>query len=445
MMAERNEAQEYVLAMARESNVKFIRLWFVDILGNLKGFAITVEELEDALTKGVVFDGASIEGFTRISETDMVAMPDPSTFRILPWRPKENAVARMFCDILTPDGQPFPGDPRFVLKRNLQRAAKKGFTYYVGPEIEFFYLKGLDDLKPLDRGDYFDQLSIDPTTDMRRDTVLTLREMDISVKYSHHEGAPGQHEIDLQYTDALTMADHVMTARTVIKEVAYRHHHYATFMPKPFGDVNGSGMHIHQSLFSGEDNAFFDDKDPYKMSHIGKRFIAGLIKHAPEITLVTNQWINSYKRLVPGFEAPIYISWAWINRGDLIRVPAYKPGRPDSVHIEYRAPDPSCNPYLAFSAMLAVGLAGIDGEYETPPALEKSASHMTEDERREMGIRQLPQSLWDATGHAERSGVLAEALGSPLLETLIQNKKIEWDKFHSHITDYELQRYLPML
>ena len=445
MLQEMDEAQKYVLTMARENDVKFIRLWFSDILGNLKGFAITVEELEEALIRGVGFDGSSILGFARIDESDMIAMPDPTTFRILPWRPRQKAVARMFCDILIPDGHPFEGDPRYVLKRSVERAARMGFTYYVGPELEYFYVKSPHNPEPLDQGGYFDQLTMEPSSDMRRETVLTLHEMGILVKYSHHEVASSQHEVDLQYTDAVAMADNIMTAKTVIKEVAHNHGIYATFMPKPFSGVNGSGMHVYQSLFMGDRNGFFDTEDPYKLSRLGKLYVAGLIKHAPEITLVTNQWVNSYKRLVPGYEAPVYISWAQVNRSDLIRVPAYKPGREDSVRIEYRAPDPACNPYLTFAVMLNAGLAGIEGEYEVPLPVEKNVFQMDEEERREKGIGTLPGSLWEAIVAAEGSEMLRMTLGDHLFTSFIQNKKIEWESYRSQVTDYEIKYYLPML
>lgn len=445
MAAERDEAKEYVLRMAKENDVMFIRLWFSDILGNLKGFAITVEELEDALDRGVGFDGSSVEGFARIDESDMIAMPDPSTFRILPWRPRENAVARMFCDILTPEGEPFEGDPRFVLKRNVERAAKLGFTFYVGPELEYFYFKDSNNPELLDQGGYFDQIPMELASDLRRETVIMLSEMGIPVKYSHHEVAPSQHEIDLQYTDAVTMADSVMTTKQVIKEVALRHNIYASFMPKPVFGINGSGMHIHQSLFKGGRNAFFDPNAPWKLSKIAKCYIAGLMRHAPEITLVTNQWVNSYKRLVPGYEAPVYISWARINRSDLIRVPAYRPGREDSVRIEYRAPDPACNPYLAFSVMLAAGLEGIEKEYEPPPPTEVNVYELTEEERRRRGIGTLPGSLWEAIVLAERSELVRKALGEHVFHSFIRNKKIEWDRYRAQVTDYELKRYLPIL
>ena len=444
-MKVQDEAKEFVLRTSKENDVKFIRLWFCDILGNLKGFAITVEELEDALERGVGFDGSAIEGFVRIFESDMIAMPDPTTFRALPWRPRQNSVARMFCDIHRPTGEPFDGDPRYVLKKNVQRATDLGFTFYVGPELEYFYLAAPDDPAPLDQGGYFDQMSTDFASDLRRDTVLTLAEMGILVKYSHHESAPSQQEIDLQYTDAVTMADNVITSRLVIKEVASTREVYATFMPKPVYGINGSGMHIHQSLFKGDRNAFYDPADPYKLSHLGKLYTSGLMRHAPEITLVTNQWVNSYKRLVPGYEAPMYVSWAHVNRSDLIRVPAYKPGKEDSVRVEYRAPDPACNPFLAFSAMLAAGLAGIEKEYVVPPPVEEDVFQLSEAERAERGIESLPTSLSEAIQLAEKSELLKECFGEHVFNIFIQNKKIEWERYRSQVTEYELERLLPVL
>ena len=445
MMDDQTAEQEYVLRSARDNDVKFVRLWFTDILGNLKGFAINVDDLEDAIERGVGFDGSAIEGYARIDESDMRAFPDPTTFAVLPWRPRQNAVARMFCDIHTPAGEPFSGDPRRALKRNLERLAKLGYTYYVGPELEFFYFKDAANPVPLDQDGYFDQLSSNPTADLRRDTVLNLSDLGIPVKYSHHEGAHSQHEIDLQYTDALTMADSVITAKLAIKELAQLRGYYASFMPKPFTAMNGSGMHTHQSLFHGESNAFYDPEDEHKLSIIGKRFIAGLIRHASEITLVTNQWVNSYKRLVPGYEAPVYISWAHTNRSDLVRVPAYKPGYETSVRIEYRAPDPACNPYLAFSVMLAAGLKGIEEEYPVPPPVEGNVFGMNREELEARGIRTLPGSLGEAIALAESSELLREALGEHILNSFIRNKQIEWQQYRSTVTDYEVGRYLPML
>ncbi|MCS7207806.1 MAG: glutamine synthetase family protein [Dehalococcoidia bacterium] len=445
MVSPRNDtAIQYVLHQAREQDIKFIRLWFPDILGHLKGMAITVEELEDALTRGVGFDGSSIEGFARVDESDMIALPDPTTFRILPWRPREKGVARLFCDILTPDGRPFEGDPRYVLKRNLERAARLGYTFYVGPELEFFYLTSSERPEPLDQGGYFEQTPADEATDLRRDTVLTLAEMGIPVKHSHHEGAPGQHEIDFQYTDALSMADNLMTARLVIKEVALRHGVYATFMPKPFYGVNGSGMHTNVSLFRGDRNAFYDPQDPLKISGLAKAFVAGLLRHAREITLVTNQWVNSYKRLVPGHEAPVYITWAPINRSDLIRIPAFK-GREDAVRIEYRAPDPACNPYLAFAVILAAGLEGVEKEYPLPPPVEENVFALSDAERQARGILPLPTSLWEAIQFAQNSDLLRRALGEHVFTSLLRNKMIEWERFRAQVTDYEVKRYLPLL
>ena len=445
MVQENTAEREFVLRSAQENDVKFIRLWFTDILGNLKGFAIMVDDLVDAIEQGVGFDGASIEGFARVNESDMRAFPEPATFSLLPWRPRQNAVARMFCDIRTPKGEPFAGDPRIVLKRNLERLAKAGFTYYVGPELEFFYLKDANTPEPLDHSGYFDQLTGQPSGDLRRDTVLNLADMGIPVKYSHHEAAHSQHEIDLQYTDALTMADSVMTAKLVIKELAQLQGAYASFMPKPLSDQNGSGMHTHQSLFRGNHNAFHDPDDENHLSIIGKQFIAGLIRHAPEITLVTNQWVNSYKRLVPGYEAPVFISWAHVNRADLIRVPAYKPGYESSVRIEYRAPDPACNPYLAFSAMLAAGLRGIEEEYPVPPPVDGNVFMMTNEERQARGIKSLPNSLGEAIALAEESDLLKDALGDHIFNSFIRNKKMEWEEYRATVTDYEISRYLPML
>jgi glutamine synthetase len=442
----RDDGNEYVLRMAKEHDVKFIRLWFTDILGILKSFAITVDELEKALTLGMGFDGSSIEGFARIDESDMVAMADPDTFQLLPWRPKErHAVARMFCDILKPGGEPFDGDPRYILKRNLQRAAEKGYTYYVGPELEYFYFRDSNGTEMLDAGGYFDMTTLDAAHDLRRETVITLEDMGIAVEYSHHEVAASQHEIDIRYTDALTMADNVMTYRLVVKQVAMHNDVYATFMPKPVFGINGSGMHVHQSLFKGEQNAFFDKNDPYHLSKDAKAFVAGLLKHAPEITAITNQWINSYKRLVPGYEAPVYLSWARRNRSDLIRVPEYQPGREHSTRIEYRSPDPACNPYLAFAVMLAAGLEGIEKGYEPPEPVEENVYEMSEDERRRRGIDLLPGSLVEAIELTEKSELVREALGEHVFDNFIKNKKIEWDQYRTQVTEFELKRYLPIL
>ncbi len=439
------ESIDYVLQMAREHDVKFIRLWFTDIVGSLKSVAITVAELPGALEEGIGFDGSSIEGFARIDESDMMAMPDAATFAILPWRPSENRVARMFCDVLMPDGAPFEGDPRYILRRNLKRASDLGYTFYVGPELEYFYFANSEQPQVLDTGGYFDLTPLDAATDLRRETVLTLEELGIPVEASHHEVAPSQHEIDLRYTDALTMADNTMTYRLVVKEVAIKNGVYASFMPKPLANENGSGMHVHQSLFKGERNAFFDPKDPYHLSALARSYIAGLLRHAKEITLVTNQWVNSYKRLVPGFEAPVHLSWARRNRSDLIRVPEYKPGKENATRIEYRAADPACNPYLAFAVMLAAGLDGIEKEYPCPDPVEENVFEMTEEQRKERGIEHLPGSLSEAIEAAEASDLLRSCLGDHLVDSLLLNKKIEWADFRRQVTDYELKRYLPIL
>jgi glutamine synthetase len=442
----KDEAKEYVLKTAKEHDVKFIRLWFTDILGFLKSFAITIEELEGALSEGMGFDGSSIEGFTRIDESDMMAIPDPETFKLLPWRPREHhAVARMFCDIVRPEGTPFEGDPRYVLKRNLKRAADLGYTYYVGPELEYFYFKDKNGTEGLDEGGYFDMTPLDLATDLRRETVLTLEAMGIGVEYSHHEVAASQHEIDMRYTDALTMADSVMTYRLVVKEIALQHGVHATFMPKPVFGINGSGMHTHQSLFKDGHNAFFDANGQYSLSNAARSYIAGVLRHAPEFTSVTNQWINSYKRLVPGYEAPVYLSWARRNRADLIRVPGYKPGKEAATRIELRSPDPACNPYLAFSVMLAAGLEGIEKGYECPEPVEENVYVMSAEERAKRGITTLPASLLEAIQLTEQSEVVKKALGDHVFNAFIANKKLEWDEYRTQITDYELKRYLPVL
>jgi len=446
MAKQRENSKEYLLKTVKEHDVKFIKLWFADILGSLKSFAITAEELENALTEGMGFDGSSIQGFARIDESDMLALPDPDTFQLLPWRPQNHSgVGRMFCDIVKPGGEPFQGDPRYVLKRNLERAADLGFTFYVGPELEYFYFKDSKGTETLDAGGYFDMTPLDLATDMRRDTVLTLEKMGIGIEYSHHEVAKSQHEIDMRYTDALTMADNVMTYRLVVKQVAMQHGCYATFMPKPITGINGSGMHVHQSLFKNGRNAFHDEKDQHGLSKTAKHYIAGLLRHAPELTSVTNQWVNSYKRLVPGYEAPVYLSWALRNRADLIRVPQYKPGKENATRIELRSPDPACNPYLAFSVMLAAGLEGIANEYPIPDPIEENVYEMSEGERYRRGIATLPSNLFEAVQLTERSDLIRNALGDHAFDAFIKNKKIEWDLFSTHVTDFEIERYLPVL
>jgi glutamine synthetase len=444
-MAEKNK--EYVLSTVKDREIKFIRLWFTDVLGFLKSFAITVEELEKALDEGMGFDGSSIEGYARIEESDMVAMPDPKTFAILPWRPGEGAgVARMFCDVLQPDGSPYDGDPRWALKRNVQKAADLGYTFYVGPELEYFYFESSNGTPvTLDAGGYFDLTPLDVASDLRRDTVLALESMDIGVEYSHHEVAPSQHEIDLRYMDALSMADAAMTYRLAVKEVGMKHGVYATFMPKPLFAQNGSGMHTHQSLFKGDDNAFFDANDQYNLSGTAKAYIAGLLRHAREVSSVVAQWVNSYKRLVPGYEAPVYVSWAQRNRSTLVRVPMYKPGKEKATRVEFRCPDPACNPYLAFSVMLAAGLKGIEEGYELPEPVEEDIFHMSEGAREQRGIISLPGSLAEAVAETEKSDLVREALGDHIFEKFIANKRIEWDDYRTHVSRFEMEKYLPIL
>ncbi|MBU4320085.1 MAG: type I glutamate--ammonia ligase [Nitrospinae bacterium] len=433
-----------VMELVKNHDVKFVRLWFSDIHGMLKSFALPVEELDYAFDEGMGFDGSSIKGFARIDESDMIARPDPTTFAILPWRPKEKAVARMFCDIHEPDGTHYKGDPRYVLKRNLENAKEKGFTLNLGPELEFFYFKSDKGTETLDKGGYFDY-TVDAAEDLRRDTILALEDMGIKVEYSHHEVAHSQHEIDLRYNDALTIADTVMTYRAVVKEIARKHGVYATFMPKPIFGQNGSGMHTHQSLFIGDKNAFFDAKDKYYLSGIAKNYIAGILTHIKEFTLVLNQWVNSYKRLVPGYEAPVYICWARRNRSALVRIPLYKPGKEKATRIELRSPDPACNPYLAFSCMLNAGLKGMAEGYKLPEPTEIDVYHLTGEERTKMGIDNLPGSLIEAIEYAEKSELLRETLGDHIFNELMISKKIEWDNYRIRVFPYEHETYLPVL
>ncbi len=441
-----DQAKEQVLKTVRDNNVKFIRLWFTDILGMLKSFAISPDELELALEEGMGFDGSSIQGFARIDESDMVAMPDPSTLAILPWRPAEQgAVARMFTDVLNPDLTPYEGDPRYVLKRTLAKAAEKGYTAYLGPELEFFYFKDSNGTEILDRGGYFDLTPLDVASDLRRDTIFALEKLGIKVEYSHHEVAPSQHEIDLRYTDALTMADNAMTYRLTVKEIAMKHGYYATFMPKPIFGENGSGMHVHQSLFKGGKNAFFNANDKYGLGDDGKAYIAGLLKHTPEFCSVIAQWVNSYKRLVPGYEAPVYVAWARRNRSALVRVPMYKPGKEAATRCELRCPDPACNPYLAFAMMISAGLKGIEEGYVLPDPVEEDIFEMSKKELADHGITNLPATLGEAVALTEKSALVKEVLGDHVFEKFIENKHAEWDAFRLHVTDFELERYLPIL
>jgi glutamine synthetase len=439
------KSKKDVMKIVKERDVSFIQIWFTDVLGVLKSFAITPSELDGALTEGMGFDGSSIEGFARIEESDMIAMPDPATFQFLPWRPHDRPVARLFCDILQPDGTHYEGDPRYVLKRALQRAADKGYKLYLGPELEFFYFENSEVPKIIDKGGYFDAPPLDLASNLRRDTIFALQSMGIQVEYSHHEVAPSQHEIDLRYDEALKMADNTMTYRIAVKEVARKHGVYATFMPKPIFGENGSGMHTHQSLFRGDVNAFYDPNDRYHLSDMAKSYIAGILRHARELAAVTNQWVNSYKRLVPGYEAPVYISWARRNRSAMVRVPMYKPGKELATRIEFRSPDPACNPYLAFAVMLAAGLKGIDENYPLPDPVEEDIFEMDEAARERAGIASLPGSLFEAVQELEKSELVREALGDHIFNKFIQNKKIEWDRFRTHVSQYEVDNYLPVL
>jgi len=444
-MGNSNLTKNDVLKISKENNVKFIRLWFSDITGQMKGFTITIDELKNALESGMGFDGSSIKGFARIDESDVIAVPDVSTFMLLSSKPTENSVAGMLCDIVNPDRSPYEGDSRFALKKILARAKEKGFTFYVGPELEFFIFKDEKSTQILDEGGYFDITTLDAGNEVRREIILKLEKMGIDVEYSHHEVAPSQHEIDLRYTDALSMADIVMVYRMTLKEIAQKHGVYATFMPKPMYGVNGSGMHVHQSLFKGEKNSFFDPKDKYNLTETGKRYTAGILKHARETAIVCNQWVNSYKRLVPGYEAPVYICWGRRNRSTLVRIPMYSPGKEKSTRIEFRSPDPACNPYLAFACMLAAGMKGMEEKYSLSEPLERDVFRLTDKERKELGVEYLPGSLIEAIEAAENSQFLKETLGDHVFSNLIMSKKIEWDEYRKQVHDYEIKTYLPIL
>jgi len=436
---------EYVLRTVEERGIRFVRLWFTDVQGFLKSVSISPAELEVAFQEGMTFDGSAIDGYARVQEADMIARPDPSTFQILPWR-RSTEVASMFCDILTTDGEPFEGDPRWVLKRNLRKAADLGYGFYVGPELEYFYFKDTSpEPEVLDRGGYFDLTPLDVAQEYRRNTITALEQLGIPVEYSHHEVSPSQHEIDLRYTDALTMADNVMTFRLTVKEIALEHGIYATFMPKPLERHDGSGLHMHLSLFEGDTNAFYEAGSENRLSKIAQKFIAGVVTHAREITAVTNQWVNSYKRLVAGFEAPVYVFWARNNQSALVRVPTVKAGKPSSTRVEYRSPDSACNPYLAFSVLLAAGLAGIEGNYELPPERMGNVFSLTSSERAAAGIERLPETLSQALDVMEHSELVAGALGEHVFDWFLRNKRKEWDRYQHHVSTFELEEYLPIL
>ena len=434
-----------VLKKLESKNIKLIRLFFTDILGTLKSMTVTIRELEAILNEGQGFDGSSIEGFVRIEESDLMAWPDPSTLHIFPWLINSEKAAFMICDIRTPENKPFAGDPRYVLKQMTNKLKKEGYIAYLGPEMEYFYLRDENSTQPLDASGYFDSSSVDERTLARKKAVVALEDMGIEVECSHHEVAPSQHEIDLLYQNALSMADRAMIYRYVVKETARQIGLYATFMPKPIFGENGSGMHTHQSLFTGENNAFFDKKAEYNLSTIARYYMAGLLKHIKEMCLVTNQWVNSYKRLVPDYEAPCYISWGQRNRSSLIRVPRYRAGKEKATRIELRSPDPACNPYLAFAVMLAAGFEGIKNKYPLPPPVEEDIYRMSKKQLKELNIDILPENLQQATDIFERSKLMKATLGKHIFTTLIANKRVEWDKFRLAVTDHEIKNYLPVL
>jgi len=429
-----SKQEEFVLRTLEERNIRFVRLWFTDVLGFLKSVAIAPAELDNAFAEGIGFDGSAIEGFARVTESDMLAKPDPATFSILPWRTEAPGAARMFCDIVMPDGTPSPADPRNVLRRTLEKAAAMGYTCYTHPEIEFFLFKEKPEAGkapvPVDQGGYFDHTPAVVGHDFRRQAITLLEAMGISVEFSHHEGAPGQQEIDLRYADALSTADNIMTFRHVIKEVALDQGFHASFMPKPFTDHPGSGMHTHVSLFKGEENAFYDSSAELNLSAVGRSFIAGLLKHAPEITAITNQWVNSYKRLHGGGEAPAFVNWGPSDRGALVRVPMYKPNKENSTRIEFRSPDTACNPYLAYAVMLAAGLKGVEEGY----VLHDSKAPIS-----------LPSDLHEAIVAMEKSELVRETLGEHVFEYVLRNKRAEWQDYRRQVSAYELDRYLPVL
>lgn len=440
-----NQNKDYIIKLSREKNVKFIKLWFTDILGILKSFAITIDELEDALYEGVRFDGSTLNGFVRKDEKEMIALPDISTFQILPWRPQTDSVARMFCDIYTTDMQPYEGDSRYILKKILRKAADLGYTFYTGPEIEFFFFKSNDTPELLDRGGYFDLTPLDLAADYRRQAVLTLEEMGMQIITSHHEGAYSQHEIDLRHEDALTTADNIMTFRIVTKEIAQLNDIYATFMPKPLSNHNGSGLHVHTSLFKEEDNVFFDKNDPNKMSETAKQYVAGLLTHVKEFTAITNQWINSYKRFIYGYEAPTHISWSSSINTALVRIPQVRTDKSHSMRVELRNPDPSCNPYLTFACILAAGLEGINKKYSLDDFLEDKEPLNNVVELHNSPFEQLPTHLSESLIHLQRSSLMKETLGEIILEKFIENKLAEIEEYNRHVSDHDINKYYPLL
>src|SRR4051794_1451137 len=439
-------ARKEVLQRMRQDNVQFLLLWFTDIEGHLKSFAITPSEMEGALDDGMGFDGSSITGFNAIEESDMVAIPDPLTYQLMPSTEGEATVARMICDVVTPDGNPYDGDPRHVLRRALDRMKAMGFdTFNVGPELEYFLFKDSSGTETLDEGGYFAMTTLDAATELRNRTIAALESVGIPIEYHHHEVGPSQHEIDMRYAPALEMADHTVTYRLIVKEVAAKHGVYATFMPKPIFGENGSGMHTHQSLFTNGRNAFFNAEDEWHLSDVGKAFIAGQLRHAREISAVFAQWVNSYKRLVPGYEAPVYVAWSRRNRSALIRIPLYKPGAEQATRAEIRCPDPACNPYLTFAALLHAGLEGIEKGYELPPPMETNLYHLTAEERKERGIVSLPETLGEAVDEFSQSELMRRALGDHVFDNFVRLKRKEWDEYRVQLTEWELERYLGAL
>jgi glutamine synthetase len=440
------EARREALQRLQDENVDFLLLWFTDIEGHLKSFAVTPSEVEEALNDGMGFDGSSITGFNAIEESDMVAIPDPSTFQLMPSREGEMKMARMICDIVTPDGKPYEGDPRYVLRRALERMRSLGFdTFNVGPELEYFLFENDKGTETLDEGGYFAMTTLDAASGLRQETVHALESMGIPIEYVHHEVGPSQHEIDMRFAPALEMADHTVTYRLIVKEIAKKAGYHATFMPKPIFGENGSGMHTHQSLFSDDRNAFFDGNDKWHLSAAGKAFIAGQLRHAREIAGIFAQWVNSYKRLVPGYEAPVYVAWSQRNRSALIRIPLYKPGSEQATRAEIRCPDPACNPYLTFAALLHAGLEGIEQGYELPEPMETNLYHLTPEQRRERGIVSLPETLGEAIDALAESELARKALGPHIFDRYIELKRKEWDEYRVQLTGWELERYLSVL
>src|SRR5881396_3030541 len=440
------EARKDALEKMKADGVEFLLLWFTDLEGHLKSFAVTPSEIEGALDDGMGFDGSSITGFNAIEESDMVAIPDPGTYRLMPWREGETKVGRMICDVVTPDGRPYEGDPRYVLRRALDRMTELGFdTFNVGPELEYFLFKDDQGTETLDEGGYFAMTTMDAASDLRQETVRALHSMGIPIEYVHHEVGPSQHEIDMRYAPALTMADHTMTYRLIVKEIAKKAGYHATFMPKPIFGENGSGMHTHQSLFSDGRNAFFDADDEWHLSAAGKAFIAGQLRHAREISAIFAQWVNSYKRLVPGYEAPVYVAWSRRNRSALIRIPLYKPGAEQATRAEIRCPDPACNPYLTFAALLHAGLEGIENGYELADPMDSNLYHLTPEQRRERGIVSLPETLGEAIDELSQSKLARKALGPHIFDRYIELKRREWDEYRVQLSEWELERYLSVL